>query len=170
MIDPLKIPPGERGILRLFALDPGPKQARDINDQTAANLLGVHDLDPGQIDIIDLADLTGIGLSQYLVEGFAISLDQLDRAKLDALTGHVLIVRSPAFRGHAATLALAPHLTPITTFSETPTNWTGRPLPTKSAHPRLSPRAERANIRRNGATVFAVVVSLMILIAVLVIT
>jgi len=170
MIDPLKILPGERGILRLFVLDLPPQQARDMNDQTAANLLGVDDLDPGQIDIIDLADLTGIGLAQYLAEGFAISPDQLDRASLDALIGHVLIIRSPAFRGRAATLAPSPQLTLVATISETPTNWTGAPLPTDSAHPRLSPRDERANARRFGATIFAVVMALVLLIVILVIT
>jgi len=170
MIDPLNILPGERNILRLFALELPSQQLSSGNEQTATELLGVNDLDPEQIDLIDLADLTGIGLSQYLVDGFAISPDQLDHASLDALTGQLLIIRSAAFRGSAATLTLSPHLTPIATISETPTNWTGGPLPTKSAHSRLIPRAERANARRNGATIFAVVVTLMILIVILVAT
>jgi hypothetical protein len=159
----LAIPKGERGVLRLFALD------KAAESGAVAQLLGVADLDPDQIDVIDLADLSGLGLAEYLTEGFAISPDQLDRARLDALTGHVLMIRSHAFRGRATTLTPSPQMTLIATFDETPTNWTSEPLQTASARRRLSPRAARSSARRIGAILFAVVMALVLLIVLLVI-
>lgn len=159
----LAIPAGERGVLRLFALD------QAVEPGAVAQMLGVGDLDQGQIDVIDLGDLSGIGLAQYLAEGFAISADQLDIATLDALTGHVLLIRSHAFQGRATTLAPSPHMTLIATFDETPTNWTAEPMQTTISRPPLSPRAARSASRRIGAIIFAMVMVLILLIVILVI-
>jgi len=163
MTDPLTVPAGERGIIRLFALDMPPEQVRFLSEPGAvAQLLGVADLDPAQTDIITLDDLKDIGLAGYLEQGFSIPADQIDHTQLDALTGHALLIRSRAFKGQAATLTPDPKITLIATYTEPSTDWSATPIETASAKPCLSPRAARSQARRIGFSLFAVIMTLII--------
>jgi hypothetical protein len=169
MTPSLSIPSGERGVLRLFTLDMPPEQVRFLSEPgAAAQMLGAHDLDPAQIDIIALNDLTDIGLPQYLIDGFSIPPDQIDLPTLTALTGYVMLVRSHAFRGRATTPTPAPQLSLIATFSEPQTDWSATPMPTPSAHTRQSPRAARSQARRLGFSLFAATMVLVVAIVMLV--
>lgn len=175
MTDPLAVRPGENGILRLFALDMAAEQARLLGEPGAvAKMLGVQDqdldLDPEQINLINIADLSDISLAGYLTQGCAIPEDQVDHAAMAALSGHVLAIRSRAFRGRAATLAPTPRLTLIGAYSETPADWSAKPMQTSTHSRRRSPRAARSQARRIGSAVFAVIMALLVAIVILVAT
>mgnify|MGYP001068511653 CR=1 FL=1 len=175
MSDPMTVAAGERGVLRLFALNMPPEQARFLAEPGAvAQVLGVSELDPNQTEVIALGDLDQMGLAGYLTQGFDIAADQIDHAALGALTGHVLLVRSPAFRGQAATLTPAPQLSLIATLTEPLTNWHAAPIPDDIARQftarRTAPRAARSQARRIGAILFSVMMLLIALVLYLVLT
>lgn len=162
LADPLTVRPGERGLIRLFALDMPAEQALFLREPgAAAQMLGVDDLDPSQIDIFATADIEELGLAGYLIDGYAIPSDQIDRPALAALTGYVLVIRSRAFRGGVVTLTPAPQLTLTGTYREPATNWSGDQIETASAKPRIPPRAGRSAARRIGAMLFGVVMLLI---------
>lgn len=161
MTDPLQVRAGERGVIRLFALDLPPEQVTFLREPGAlAQVLGVQTLDETQADILKPEDLGEIGLSGYLVDGAGVPPSQIapDAARLDARKGAVLVLRSRAFDG-AATIAPAPGVRLIGTYGETLPDWGGaEPIATASAHPApVSPRARRDRARRIGGSVFAVV-------------
>lgn len=164
LVSPLAITAGERGVIRLFALEMPPEQARFLSEPGAvAQMLGIEgtDLNPSQIDIFALDDLEELGLEGYLLDGCAISSDQINRAVISALTGHVLLIRSRAFRDHPVTLTPAPQLTLVATYHEPPTDWSGDSIETDSAKIRPSPRAARSQARRIGAILFGAVILLV---------
>lgn len=164
----LTIPAGEHGRVRVFALDMPPEQAEFLREPGAADqVLGAEGLDPAHIDIIRIADLEDLGLAGYLTEGCGIPEDQIDpdRTRLAALQGYAMVLRSRAFAGRAATLAPAPELTLIASYTEPGTDWSAEPLHSDSARPysapRVSPRAARSRARRIGGALFAVVMILI---------
>lgn len=127
-IDPARVTATERGLIRLFAIDlpgdavasfaarPGPNGA----GWPLCEALGATDLDMAHVDVIDIADLEGVGLFAYMRDGLGIVEAQLgtDRARLDALTGHVLAIRSAAFAGTAQQLTIRPPLAFIGLWAE----------------------------------------------------
>lgn len=171
MSDPLEVKAGERRVIRLFGLDMPPEQARFLTEPGAVDqVLGVNGLDPGQIDIIKLADLEQLGLAGYLAEGCGVPQDQIDRARLQDITGHVLLIRSQAFAGQAVRLKPAPQLTLIATYLEPATDWSAQPFESVSARSRPSPRAARSRAQRIGFSLFAVMMILILLAVILVAT
>ncbi|EEX08689.1 conserved hypothetical protein [Ruegeria lacuscaerulensis ITI-1157] len=163
----LDISAGERGVIRLFSLDMRPEEAKFLREPGAADqVLGVSGLDPEQIDVFPVSDLEDLGLYGYLNEGCGVSEDQLDRAKLESVDGWVLVLRSAALGGRAATLNPDPRLRLIGFYTEEATNWSGGTIETDSARPysapRVAPRQQRARAQRLGAMIFALVTALVI--------
>lgn len=172
MTDVIDIPAGERGVVRLFALDMRPEQAMFLKEPGAlAQVLGIEDIDLEQVEIFPVSDLEDIGLAGYLREGLGVPSEQIeaDRDRLDALEGHVLLIRSRAFDGRETRLTPASQITLIGSYGERATDWSGAPLSAESAKPHsappLPPREARAKAQRIGAALFAIG---MILIALLV--
>ncbi|AZV76768.1 hypothetical protein EBB79_01895 [Parasedimentitalea marina] len=169
-MDPtMHIPAGERDMIRVFDLGMRPEQARFLREPEAlAQVLGIDEINLDQVEIFPLTDLEDLGLVGYLNEGCGIAADQLapDHARLMGLTGHVLLIRSRAFGGEETRLTPARQITFIGAYGEDQTQWTGAPIQTDSAKlysaPRLSPREGRAKARRIGASLFAVVMLLMV--------
>lgn len=166
----LSVKPGERGVIRIFALDLPPEHSEFLREPGAAGqLLGLETLDDTHVDIIRIKDLEELGLSGYLVEGIGLSPEQVapDRRRLDALGGHVMVVRSNAFAGEEVELTPDPRLALVATFREPGTDWSGRPMQSDSAKPfsapKTAPRKARAEARRTGAALFAVVMTLIVL-------
>ncbi|MBL9057802.1 MAG: hypothetical protein JNJ84_16165 [Rhodobacteraceae bacterium] len=133
----LVLPEGERHVLRVFALH---LPAADLtrlrgNADLLAALLGVEALDPSGVEVFDLADLAGLGLAAYLVEGNGAAEGQIaaDRDRLDALTGAVLILHSAAFDGRATRLHPDPRLRLIGTYGEDLPPMRFEPLPDAAA-------------------------------------
>lgn len=169
MSEVIHIPAGERGVVRLFALDMRPEQAVFLKEPGAlAQVLGIDALDMDQVEIFPVSDLEDIGLAGYLIEGLGIPHEQVtqDSAMLEALTGHVLLIRSRAFTGQETRLTPAEQITLIGTYGEGQASWSAAPLSAESAKPspasKLPPRAARAEARRIGGTLFAVVMTLIL--------
>lgn len=163
----LTIAPHERGVVRLFALDMRPEEAKFLREPGAADqVLGVADLDTGQIDVFPVSDLEDLGLYGYLNEGCGISDEQLNRAQLESIDGWVMAVRSAAFEGQPATLTPDLRVRLIGLFTEEATNWTGGAIETESAKPHsamaMPPREARARAQRLGSAIFALVMALLL--------
>ncbi|MEW2917852.1 hypothetical protein AB1A64_12335 [Ruegeria sp. ANG10] len=161
----LTVAPHERGVIRLFALNMRPEEAKFLREPGAADqILGVAGLDPEQIDVFAVSDLEDLGLYGYLNEGCGVSADQLDRNALEAITGWVMVIRSAAFGDRAATLIPDKRLRLIGLFTEEATNWTGGPIETESAKPFSAPRPASQNDqpRRIGSAVLALVILLAV--------
>ncbi|MEM6656798.1 MAG: hypothetical protein AAF625_01815 [Pseudomonadota bacterium] len=156
----LIVAPNERGVIRLFKLSMRPEEARFLREPGAADqVLGVQGLDADHIDIFPVSDLQDLGLWGYLTDGCGVSEDQLDHDALDAVEGWVLILRSAAFGGRAATLTPDPRLHLIGLYTEEATNWTGGTIATESAKPFSAPRtpASDRHPRRAGSALVAVI-------------
>lgn len=168
----IHIPAGERGVIRLFELAMRPEQAAFLKEPGAlAQVLGGETLDMEQVEIFPVSDLEEIGLAGYLTEGCGVPRAQVeeDREVLQAQEGYVLLIRSRAFDGRETRLTPADQIKLIGTYGERQTNWSAPPHTAESAKPysapKLPPRAARAQSRRIGAVLFAVV---MLLIALLI--
>lgn len=175
MSDTITISENEHGIVRVFALNMPAEQARFLREPgAAAQVLGADDLDPANVEIFPLSDLDELGLAGYLTEGLGVPAEQIDndRARLNALDGWVMIVRSRAFRGKSASLTPTGDVTLIASYSEEATDWSDTgPIPTESARigsgpPPAPPRVERAKSRRIG-TMGVVAVLIVIAIVIL---
>lgn len=167
MSDPLVIEPGETGVVRLFALDMRPEEAKFLREPgAAAQALGLTALEPDQFLVFPVSDLDDFGLDGYLADGFGVSEDQIDTAALTAETGWMLLLRSAAVAERPARLAPAPGLRLVGTYSEPKTDWTAKPMKTASARPYsaapMPPRALRRKARWIGGLLVAAVMSLIV--------
>ncbi|WP_299549976.1 hypothetical protein [uncultured Tateyamaria sp.] len=122
----LRIPPNERGVIRVFALSMTDQDARALKDDSDAidAALGTS-VDANQVEVFPVSDLEGVGLVGYLAEGNAVAAEQLspDKAKLDKLGGWVMIVFSLAFEDRETVLEPVAALTLIGTYGEVRTDW-----------------------------------------------
>lgn len=124
MSAPIRISATEAGIVRLFTVDLPPDEVTAFAARNGrwplAEALGADTLAPEHVELFDVADLSGMGLTRYLSEGHAIPDDQLApmRARLEALRGTLLILPSRAFSGQAQTLTPRSPLNLIASFSE----------------------------------------------------
>ncbi|MGR3484466.1 MAG: hypothetical protein ACU0BF_03920 [Paracoccaceae bacterium] len=103
MTPTIEIAAGARDEVLVFALD-GPAPADDAGIAAA---LGTEVDVAGAAEVIEVADLTGVGLAGYLSEGMGLEDAQVaaDREVLDGLTGAVIVLRARAFGGLPATLS-----------------------------------------------------------------
>lgn len=169
MSDIFTVSPGEMRAVRVFHLDLPPEHIRFLRDEPGAlaDALGVPSLDATHLEILRLADLDGIGLSSYLADGADVSEAEIapDRARLDALKGHALVLLSRAHDGRAETLTPRPGIEPVGFYHQVPTDWTAGKIASASATtPRPSPRQARSRARRIGGAIFTVVMLLVALI------
>ena len=137
----LSIPAHDRNGVRVFAARLTPEDLTRDKARLVVELLGDPDLDPAFVELFDLADLSGLGLAGYLAEGLGVPESALaaDRARLEAVTGPVLILLSRALHGRAGTLTLDPRLTLIGTYAEERPPVHFEPLPTATAEGTLNP-------------------------------
>lgn len=137
----LTIPAHDRDGVRIFAARLTPDDLKRDKSRLAADLLGDPDLDPAFVEIFDLADLSDVGLAGYLTDGLGVPAPALapDRARLETLTGPVLILLSKALHGRAVTLTPDPRLTLVGTYAEDRPPVHFEPLPTAAAKGTLTP-------------------------------
>ena len=139
MTDRISIKPTEHGVVRVFAVDLAPGEIPEFTDQDGdwplKNALGAEALDPRHVDVFPVSDLDELGLSGYLEQGHGIAADELAdmRGRLDALSGHVLIVTSRAFEGQAQELTPRAPLRLIGSFNEEAAAVSFDPLPSGAA-------------------------------------
>ena len=164
----LEIPATERGLIRVFAVNlPADEVTTQINATSkaaVAQTLFAHPLPDTGFDLFPLADLESIGLAGYLTQGYGVTAQslKLERARLNALDGYVLLVFSSAFEGNSTTVQISPDLSHITTFGETLPDMQSIPLNSDAAKPfsgvfshRPAPIPPRS---RSGALVVAALV------------
>ncbi len=116
----------ERGVVRVFLLDLPAQAIERFTVQAGTGEwplkygLGASHLNAHFVDVVDLRDLSGMTLSAYLAEGYAIPKANLRdaEAQLNALKGHVVIVSSRAFDNRAQTLTVQTPLRWVGTFEE----------------------------------------------------
>ncbi|WP_102110373.1 hypothetical protein [Oceaniglobus roseus] len=109
----------ETGIVRLFSVSMPAAEAKGLSDGDKAALLGLDRVDPAHAELVNVSDLAPLGLASYLTEGLGVRPEEVRavRGRLDALEGHVLILRAAAHRG-ATGLRPDPRLTLIATLHE----------------------------------------------------
>lgn len=137
----LSIPALDRNGVRVFSAALTPEEMQRGKASLAPALLGDPDLDPAHVELFDIAELSDIGLAAYLTEGLGVpdAAVDADRARLDALTGPVLILLSKALHGRAVTLTIDPRLALIGTYREDRPPVHFEPLPTAAAQGVLTP-------------------------------
>lgn len=122
MTERLSIPAGERGTVRLFAVDLPPEEARAFaaDPGAVARALGAPDLDPARVEVFPVSRIAAIGLPAYLAEGHGIPPAALaaESGTLAALEGHVVLVAAGAFGPEARDLSVAPPLRLVGTWQE----------------------------------------------------
>lgn len=139
---------GDRDTVHLFTVDLDEDALWSFvvpDPQTGAyplkTALGVDELDETQVEGAVAEDLEGIGLTGFLIEGIGIDETQIapDRARIDAITGSVVIIRGAAFEGAHVPLTPKPPLTHFGSWSMTPAATTMEPLRSEAATGTLPP-------------------------------
>lgn len=116
---PIKVPANEALQIRVFALSMSDARAKTLL-ATLPNALGVENIDPAGVEIFARDSLGDLSLSNFLIEGNDVIAETVepDRAKLDALEGHIMLVYSSAFNSRAHELTPQPELTLIGTYPQ----------------------------------------------------
>ncbi len=118
----LDVKQGEHGLVRIFHL--GYRVSMELQHFEAvdrlATVLGVDSLSAEDVQIVDLSAVRDMGLTTLLVEGYGVSEDDITSQTdtLNALKGHVAILRSGAFDGAAVTLKSTDEARLIATLHE----------------------------------------------------
>ncbi len=120
MTDPLAIPLGPERSVWVFAIDLPKDDAETFAAGPLSVALGVDTVDPAQTEYLDADTFTEYGFSRYLLDGQGVAEDSLatDSARLDALSGPVLLVFRPGL-GHGR-LSPRPPLRLIGRYDEVP--------------------------------------------------
>lgn len=137
----INIPQHEHGIIRVFAI------SRPMSDMTialeqqpkallASTLLG-HNVADADVELFPLSDLVGVGLPQYLIEGYDVDKNEVhnDRARLEALDGYVLLLFSRVSNDGDVALHPLSDLTLIGMYAEPKADHTSEPITTDAASP-----------------------------------
>lgn len=140
MSDTIDIPQGGTEV-HVFALELDGPQAEDFVAEPDGDgwplkvALGAQALNATLVDYFPVSDLAGLGLAGYLIEGLGCEEApvEADRAALDAVTGHVVILRPGAAGPQAATLVPRPPLRYIGSYPEARPETTMERLHTPSA-------------------------------------
>ena len=125
MSAPLEVAADEHGVVRVFALnldDAAAKPWRQGEAPAMAAALGIQILDPDFVDVLRLKELKPMTLSAYLTEGIGLPAEMVaqDKTRLDALSGHAVVILSRAFGGNETALRPSEAITLIATYNEPP--------------------------------------------------
>lgn len=137
----IEINGSETGSVRLFHLDlPAEAIERFVTQAGTGEWplkygLGAKELRAAFVEVIDIRDLDGMGLSQYLSEAHSVTGDDFRamRPQIDALRGHALVLPSQAFGAVSQTLTVSTPLRWIGTFGEVRAKRPGPKLRSASA-------------------------------------
>lgn len=170
-MQPLEILKTEHGRIRVFSVSrPMADMARALKQQPkrmlAAALLN-HPVDDNDFELFALSDLTGVGLSGYLSEGYDVDRSGLhkDRARLEALDGYVLLLFSRVSDAGDVTIEPASDLTLIGTYTEARAQHAADRVQTEAAKPYsgATPEPSRTARSRAGSMLTGVAVLLILL-------
>lgn len=164
---PIKVPANEALHIRVFALSMSDARAKTL-PATLSNALGVENIDPNGVEIFAVSTLGDLSLSSFLIEGNDVIAETVepDRAKLDALEGHIMLVYSSAFTARAQELTPQPELTLIGTYPQHGTDTTSKvDLDTPSALPQEVTPEPPAKKRPSDAAMSGRIATLALLVA-----
>ena len=140
----IAIPANDHGQIRIFGTDvPLPVGLSGKTPEGFAAAFGYADLDPTYVDVLQLDDLGGLSLADYVRQGYDVTLDAIDAAALATLSGHAVLIMSRATGGKAATLNPAPGIQHVTTCGGTAKISAPDPIVTKAAKGTLEPKAKK---------------------------
>ncbi|MEM0948770.1 MAG: hypothetical protein AAGK37_15325 [Pseudomonadota bacterium] len=145
----------EHGTVRIFAINLPPDEAKVWETETAKSdrlletALGATTLDHEHLEVIDVEAVKSLGLSTYLVDGLGLpeALVNRDRARLDALSGRVLIMWSTAFASQEQVLKPGRQVTLIGTYREDPGAGIFEPIQSEAAKGGIGTHEEEATAR-----------------------
>lgn len=118
----LEVKAGEHGVVRVFSL--GYRVSMELQHFEAvdklAEALGVDHLKPEDVQIVDLSAVREMGFSGFLREAYGVTQEELAplAESLNALQGHVAVLRSGAFEGVALTLPTSDEVRLVATLHE----------------------------------------------------
>ena len=118
----LEVISGEHGVVRVFSL--GYRVSMELQHFEAvdklAQALQVDRLNPEDVQIVDLNAVRDMGLSSFLIEAYGVTEEEMAplAESLNALQGHVAVLRSGAFQGAALTLAASDDVRLVATLHE----------------------------------------------------
>lgn len=142
MSNVIEIPKLETGVVRVFSVSLPHSEAMTfaLDPHAQAHALGVPEIDPEYARVFPVEDLQSVGLTGYLTEGLGISPETIgaDKARLDAIEGHVAVITSKAFGQDGATLRVVPPLKLIGTYAEKHDPVSFSDLRSEGAHGTLS--------------------------------
>ncbi len=119
--DPLSVSPHEYGTVRVFTSALDPEDASAITPQNVHRLLGEDvTLVAEKVEVVPTRALDGLGLTDYLSEGYGVADKDLDgrRAQLDAVSGLVVLLPASAFGGREQNLDPHPSMRFLGVFRE----------------------------------------------------
>ncbi|SFB00065.1 hypothetical protein SAMN05421688_2245 [Poseidonocella pacifica] len=160
----------ERGLVRLFSVDlpEGDVEAfgrMDRGEGPLTDALGAGPIDEKYVEIFPVESLDDVGLSGYLVDGLGVPAEQLagEKARLDGLQGHVLVLLSGAFGGREVTFAPRAPLRWIGTYAEagTPVHFESLPAGGAAAQSGVATDAPR---RASRVPVYVGIVILLLIV------
>ncbi|MEP3299822.1 MAG: hypothetical protein ABJO27_25635 [Pseudoruegeria sp.] len=116
----------EFGVVRIFTVDISQDEidafiaANSDGQSPLSTALGATTLNPTYVEVFDIDDLEEMGLPRYMHEGIGISFDDVaqHRARLDQITGTVVIILSKAFAGTRQSLTPQAPLRWLGTYQE----------------------------------------------------
>ncbi|MFN3207830.1 MAG: hypothetical protein ACE369_02285 [Roseovarius sp.] len=179
MSERIEIRESESGVVRVFDVDLSREQAETFIRRNGSwplqEALGAETLDPHYVDMMQVEDLEGYGLSQYLEQGMGVSADDLEDAHvlIEGLKGSVLVIGSGAFGGQAQVLTPRAPLRLVATFNEDKAPVQFDPLPSAGAQvapePDVAPTTKKkSDAAMSGRVAMIVLLVLFVLTAVVV--
>ncbi|UWR27025.1 hypothetical protein K3757_03560 [Sulfitobacter sp. S223] len=168
----IEIAKTEHSVIRVFAVSrPMSEMARALKQQPKKSLASAllnHPVEDDDFELFALSDLTGVGLPQYLLDGYDVDRAAIraDRAKLEALDGYVLLLFSRVSQEADVVLHPLPELTLIGSYADPKAQHAATPIAAQAAKPYsgTSPSPKVPGRSRVGSALTAVTVLLALLI------
>lgn len=165
----IEIRENERGMVRVFATD---LTREEIDGFDVANALGATSVDRAQVELFDVTDLQGLGLTAYLEEGHGIPPEQLKAmtGQLDGLKNVVLVVPSRTFGDQKQTLTPSPRLRLVGTFFEDAQPISFETLPSETAQGNVNTQSKStpSNAAISGRVAMFALIFLTLLVSLMV--
>ena len=159
----MHIKSSETGVLRVFHIDLPREAIERFTTQAGTGewplqyALGAKSLRSAFVEVVNIRELGDMSLSQYLVNAHDVSDSDLNemRARLDALTGTVLVLPSQAFNHTEQELTISSPLRWIGTFNE-PRAASGRATIRSDAAKGVGSGAKASKPQKSGSMVWLV--------------
>jgi hypothetical protein len=178
MAQTVKIPAFQPKQVVVLAVNRAESALRKIRDEESraalvAELLGRDDARLTHVDLIAIDDLGEIGLAGFLVDGPGVPAEELaaHKARLEALSGFVLILYPGVFGSTETEITLGPDLTLIATLDQEPTSWDAAQTLTSAVATELTaPKKKPSDAAMSGriAMLALLVIALLTLVMILI--